>query len=167
MNDWDRIRDSLEGELNQHSFYTWFNPTAYARHDDHVLFVRVPNRLFADWLTKHYVGRIYKTMHDMGLPLRRVEFFAEDASEPVNDNATPRAEQIEQATKTPERELSRDDVESAIRAFNAADQLLEVIRGELNGEEPIELDRLIVAFQIDVLAPAKTALELALRSETP
>ena len=57
-NIWDLVLARVKTKVNRHSFFTWFNPTAFLDDDGSTVRVKVPNDLFRDWLTKHYAGVI-------------------------------------------------------------------------------------------------------------
>jgi chromosomal replication initiator protein len=62
MNLWDQVLARVETKVNRHSFYTWFKPTSFLTEDGSAVTVRVPNVLFKDWLTKHYLGVINEAL---------------------------------------------------------------------------------------------------------
>src|SRR6266849_5051394 len=77
MNLWDEILARVETKVNRHSFYTWFKPTTFVTEDQASLTVRVPNTLFKDWLTKHYLGVINEAMGELKHANVSVNFVAE------------------------------------------------------------------------------------------
>jgi chromosomal replication initiator protein len=81
-NVWEQVLNRIENQINNHSFYTWFKPTAYVGVRGHELVVRVPNPVFRDWLTKHYSGVITEALRDAGKPELQVTFVADGGQEP-------------------------------------------------------------------------------------
>jgi chromosomal replication initiator protein len=53
MDTWQQLLNIVEKKINQQSYNTWFKPTQLVKHDDHALYVRVPNSFFQDWLNDH------------------------------------------------------------------------------------------------------------------
>jgi chromosomal replication initiator protein len=92
MNLWDEILARIEAKVNRHSFYTWFKPTTFLSEDRSGVWVRVPNALFKDWLTKHYLTVINEAMTDLNRSNLTVTFVAEV---PQNDGAQGEALPIE------------------------------------------------------------------------
>src|SRR5258708_4229160 len=77
MNLWEEILARIEAKVNRHSFYTWFKPTTFLSEDRSAVTVRVPNTLFKDWLTKHYLAVINEAMSDIKRPNLTVNFVAD------------------------------------------------------------------------------------------
>ena len=92
MNLWEEILSRIETKVNRHSFYTWFKPTTFLSEDRSGVWVRVPNALFKDWLTKHYLTVINEAMTDLNRSNLTVTFVAEV---PQNDGAQGEALPIE------------------------------------------------------------------------
>jgi chromosomal replication initiator protein len=84
MNLWDQVLARIETKVNRHSFYTWFKPTSFLSEDRAAVTVRVPNPLFKDWLTKHYLGVIGEAMTELKKSGLAVNF----VSDPPTDVAS-------------------------------------------------------------------------------
>ncbi|HMF93886.1 MAG TPA: chromosomal replication initiator protein DnaA [Vicinamibacterales bacterium] len=87
MNVWDQILARIETKVNRHSFYTWFRPTSFIAEDRTSIFVRVPNAVFMDWLTKHYSGVLAEAMAEVKRPNTNVQFIPDssgDTAIPLN-----------------------------------------------------------------------------------
>jgi chromosomal replication initiator protein len=101
---WDAVLSRIETKINRHSFYTWFRPTSYLSDRDGILRVRVPNRLFSDWLTKHYSTVLVEALVEVGRPGMTVEFLADRT-----DGSQPEVEPPQVVVETPAaEELSAD-----------------------------------------------------------
>ena len=87
MNLWDEILARIETKVNRHSFYTWFKPTPSSPRTG-ALTVRVPNRLFKDWLTKHYAGVISEAMAEMKRAEPPVNFVRPDPPDACGNRST-------------------------------------------------------------------------------
>jgi chromosomal replication initiator protein len=53
-NPWLRIVQSVQKKVDANSFETWFEPTGYIGEEGDVLYIKVPNSYFRDWLSFHY-----------------------------------------------------------------------------------------------------------------
>jgi len=58
MDIWQRILSHLAPEIPRQAFSTWLRPTSLLRDDGTVVYVRVPNRLFSDWIRRNYGSQI-------------------------------------------------------------------------------------------------------------
>src|SRR5882724_8372494 len=74
MDIWQRILARLEGEVGKHAFGTWLRPTSLIRDEGPGLQIRVPNRLFADWIRRHYLDRIASAASVLGRDALSLEF---------------------------------------------------------------------------------------------
>jgi chromosomal replication initiator protein len=79
---WDRVLERVEGQLNRHSFATWFRPTSELREDASLLHVRVPSPEFKEWLEKHYAGYVKDALQELGREEMAVVFETDGAAEP-------------------------------------------------------------------------------------
>lgn len=61
---WDNCLNSIQNEVNQQSFRTWFEPIRPVKLDHKVLTIQVPSQFFYEWLEEHYVGLLRKTITD-------------------------------------------------------------------------------------------------------
>jgi chromosomal replication initiator protein len=57
-NPWLQIVDALQRQIDKNSFETWFDPAVYIGQESNVLYVKVPNSYFKDWLSFHYSSLI-------------------------------------------------------------------------------------------------------------
>jgi chromosomal replication initiator protein len=80
-NIWDEVLARIETKVNRHSFYTWFRPTTFVADMGDQLVVRVPNPVFRDWLTKHYVGILNEALAELRLPGKGVQFVTDGRPE--------------------------------------------------------------------------------------
>ena len=80
---WDQILARIETKINRHSFYTWFKSTVFVEDDGSTITVKVPNPLFGDWLTKHYLGVISEALGEVDRPQSLVRFIPDEALTPA------------------------------------------------------------------------------------
>ena len=90
-NIWDLVLARVKTKVNRHSFFTWFNPTAFLDDDGSTVRVKVPNDLFRDWLTKHYAGVIAEAVSDLKRDGTVVSFATADAPAPPPAPPSPPA----------------------------------------------------------------------------
>jgi chromosomal replication initiator protein len=76
---WDQVLSRIETKVNRHIFYTWFRPTAFVGDDGKCLWIRVPNGLFRDWLTKHYRTVLDEALSEVYRDGTTVAFITEDS----------------------------------------------------------------------------------------
>jgi chromosomal replication initiator protein len=78
---WDQVLARVETKINRHSFYTWFQPTSLLSDTGTTLFVRIPNPMYQEWLTKHYAVIISEALAEVQRPGVDVVFTAEPGLE--------------------------------------------------------------------------------------
>jgi chromosomal replication initiator protein len=97
-NIWDDVVSRIETKINRHSFYTWFKPTSFVADRGGQIIVRVPNPVFRDWLTKHYVGVISEALSECNSSSRTVLFVTDGMSEPDVPHGAVQPPQLPQQT---------------------------------------------------------------------
>jgi chromosomal replication initiator protein len=63
---WDQVLSRIEVQVGKHSFSTWFKPTSLLADGGNSLKIRVPTRLFVEWLPKHYSVVLAEALRDVG-----------------------------------------------------------------------------------------------------
>lgn len=53
-NPWIHIISDLQKKIDRNSYETWFEPTSFLGQEQDILYVKVPNSYFKDWLSFHY-----------------------------------------------------------------------------------------------------------------
>ena len=48
----------LKKKIDRNSYETWFAPTVFIGQEEDVLYIKVPNSYFKDWLSFHYSSEI-------------------------------------------------------------------------------------------------------------
>src|SRR4030095_4918958 len=87
---WDQVLARVEAKVNRHSFYTWFQPTSLISDTGSTLFVRIPNPMYQEWLTKHYSIIISEALVEVQRPGVDVVFTSELGLDPVGaDGSEP------------------------------------------------------------------------------
>ena len=62
---WQAALSTIQGQLNHHSFETWFRPLTLAGVADHRLQVLLPNRFFKEWFEEHYLELLRSSLEDL------------------------------------------------------------------------------------------------------
>jgi chromosomal replication initiator protein len=65
LNSWQEILQSIKNRVDQNSYETWFEPTLYIGQEKDILYIKVPNSYFRDWLSFHYSGLIGETAQSL------------------------------------------------------------------------------------------------------
>jgi len=79
---WHQVLTRLATVVNRYSFVTWLEPTTLVRDDGDTMVVRAPDRLGAEWLTKHYTEVVSAALAAVGRPETSVTFIANDDEQP-------------------------------------------------------------------------------------
>jgi chromosomal replication initiator protein len=79
-NPWQQIAYDIEKKIDQNSFETWFEPTAYIGQERDCLYIKVPNSYFKDWLSFHYSGLINDSSQKIFGKVFDVKYIFDDAS---------------------------------------------------------------------------------------
>ena len=58
LNSWVEILRDINKKVDQNSYETWFEPTLYIGREKDILYIKVPNSYFKDWLSFHYSSLI-------------------------------------------------------------------------------------------------------------
>jgi chromosomal replication initiator protein len=57
-NPWNKILAAIKNRIEGQAFETWFEPTSYIGEEAEILYIKVPNSYFKDWLSFHYSSMI-------------------------------------------------------------------------------------------------------------
>jgi chromosomal replication initiator protein len=71
---WPRILAGLRPKVDPRSYETWLRPTRQTGWKEPNLTISVPNRVFADWIRRHFLESILKTLREIGRPEVQVHF---------------------------------------------------------------------------------------------
>ncbi len=82
VNMWQRILSSLQHKINRQSFNTWLKPTRQLSFADGTLNVEVPSLLFADWISRHYLGLIEESAKEVDCSAVQFRFTSRQPAAP-------------------------------------------------------------------------------------
>src|SRR5262245_18342623 len=83
MDIWQQTLDQLRPEMAPKAFGTWLRPTSLLKDAGTRILVRVPNRLFSDWIGRNYGDRIAAVVAGLGRPGLGVEYVPEGEQPPI------------------------------------------------------------------------------------
>ncbi len=69
MNDfesiWNKVLDTLQNNISEQGFNTWFKETSLIEQSDNQLTVKVPTKFIADYLNKNYSGLVSEICYNL------------------------------------------------------------------------------------------------------
>lgn len=71
---WSVLISAVEKRVNHESFGTWFNPITLDRIEDGAIWLRVPDRVFEDWILNNYRDVLDEAMEESGLNGLEIRF---------------------------------------------------------------------------------------------
>ncbi|MFZ4793977.1 MAG: chromosomal replication initiator protein DnaA [Blastocatellia bacterium] len=71
---WSTLISAVERRVNHESFGTWFNPITLDRIEDGAIWLRVPDRVFEDWILNNYRDVLDEAMEESGLTGLEIRF---------------------------------------------------------------------------------------------
>jgi chromosomal replication initiator protein len=82
QNPWEKIQSVIRLKIDQRSFETWFEPTIYIGEEKDIIYIKVPNAYFKDWLSFHYGSLIAESSRDALGKLFEIRYIYEENSSP-------------------------------------------------------------------------------------
>jgi len=79
-NPWNQIVKSIQKKIDENSFETWFEPTVYIGKEDDVLYIKVPNSYFKDWLSFHYSSQINSCAQELFGKTFEIKYIFDESS---------------------------------------------------------------------------------------
>jgi chromosomal replication initiator protein len=71
---WESVLSAVEKRVNHESFTTWFKPISYLGSDHQTIHLRVPDRVFEDWILNNYREVLEESLEEAGLAGRTIDF---------------------------------------------------------------------------------------------
>ena len=90
-NIWESVLSSVEKRVNHESFTTWFRPTSFLELDGSTLKVKVPDRVFEDWILNNYSDVLEESLDEVGIAGCSIAFEASSNSESQTQSGQVRA----------------------------------------------------------------------------
>ncbi|MFN0108153.1 MAG: chromosomal replication initiator protein DnaA [Blastocatellia bacterium] len=66
-NIWGSVLSAIEKRVNHESFTTWFRPTSMLSLDGSTLKIKIPDRVFEDWILNNYRDVLEESMDEVGI----------------------------------------------------------------------------------------------------
>jgi chromosomal replication initiator protein len=79
---WDSVLSGVEKRVNHESFTTWFKPISFAGSDHNTIRLRVPDRVFEDWIINNYSEVLEESLEEAHLAGRAITFEVASKIEP-------------------------------------------------------------------------------------
>jgi chromosomal replication initiator protein len=87
-NVWDSVLSAVEKRINHESFTTWFKPITYRDSDASMIYLRIPDQVFEDWIVNNYKEVLEESLAEANLTGRELCF---EISAPNNGSAVGEA----------------------------------------------------------------------------
>lgn len=78
INPWHQIQRVLRKKLDENSYETWFEPTSFIGQESNIIYIKVPNAYFKDWLSFHYAGLINQCSQEIFDKIFEIRYITED-----------------------------------------------------------------------------------------
>jgi chromosomal replication initiator protein len=85
---WDSVLSGVEKRVNHESFTTWFKPISFAGSDHNTIRLRVPDRVFEDWIVNNYSEVLEEALEEAGLAGSTIKFEVASKVEPQERRAS-------------------------------------------------------------------------------
>lgn len=86
-NIWDSVLSAVEKRVNHESFTTWFRPTSLLSLDGSTLNIKVPDRVFEDWILNNYRDVLEESMDEVGVAGCSIAFESSSESAPQHSDS--------------------------------------------------------------------------------
>ncbi len=90
LNIWDSVLSAIEKRVNHESFTTWFKPISFLGNDHKTIRLRVPDRVFEDWILNNYREVLEESLEEADLAGRLVLFEVISNSEMQEGRSIPK-----------------------------------------------------------------------------
>ncbi len=81
-NCWLQLLQDIKKKVDQASFETWFEPTLYIGQEKDILYIKVPNAYFRDWLSFHYSSLINESAQSIFAKSFDVKYIFDETPSP-------------------------------------------------------------------------------------
>jgi chromosomal replication initiator protein len=89
---WDSVLSGVEKRVNHESFTTWFKPISFAGSDHNTIRLRVPDRVFEDWIINNYSEVLEESLEEAHLAGRAITFEVASKVEPQERRASKQSD---------------------------------------------------------------------------
>ncbi|MCY7392515.1 MAG: chromosomal replication initiator protein DnaA, partial [Leptolyngbyaceae cyanobacterium CAN_BIN12] len=67
LNIWESVLSAVEKRVNHESFTTWFKPIGFVELEGTILKLKVPDRVFEDWILNNYWDVLEESLDEAGI----------------------------------------------------------------------------------------------------
>jgi chromosomal replication initiator protein len=113
---WDSVLSGVEKRVNHESFTTWFKPISFAGSDQNTIRLRVPDRVFEDWIVNNYSEVLEESLEEADLAGLTIKFEVASKVEPQERRASKQSEAAASASN------SRGDTPATSAAINSPEK---------------------------------------------
>ncbi len=78
---WNSVLSAAEKRVNHESFTTWFKPIIFLGMEDSIIRVKVPDRVFEDWILNNYRDVLEESLDEVGIAGCSIVFESSTESE--------------------------------------------------------------------------------------
>src|SRR5438105_2044612 len=71
---WESVLSAVEKRINHESFTTWFRPITFMNSDPSTIYLKVPDRVFEDWILNNYRDVLEESLQEADLAGREISF---------------------------------------------------------------------------------------------
>lgn len=109
---WTKLITAIEKRVNHESFGTWFRPIEFDLIRNNEITLRVPDRVFVDWIENNYRDVLDEALEETGLAGHTVVFMVSARSGPLSPLKVewPSAPTISEAPKTTSKAAVTSDL---------------------------------------------------------
>src|SRR6266851_5795401 len=85
---WESVLSAVEKRVNHESFTTWFKPITFLGSDPAVIYLRVPDRVFEDWILNNYRDVLEESLAESEFGGKEINFEI-STEKPFSEKAEP------------------------------------------------------------------------------
>src|SRR5437762_11542004 len=92
---WESVLSAVEKRINHESFTTWFRPITFMNSDPSAIYLKVPDRVFEDWILNNYRTVLEESLQEADLAGHEIRFEVDSrpaAEQEPGDHISPRQE---------------------------------------------------------------------------
>ncbi len=90
-NIWDSVLLAVEKRINHESFTTWFKPITFNKNDSSKIYLKVPDRVFEDWILNNYRDVLEESLEELNLGGCEISFEVAPPEDQNQDHNTERS----------------------------------------------------------------------------
>ncbi len=80
FNYWLQIKNNIKDKIDKNSYETWLDPPVYIGKEDNIIYIKVPNSYFKEWLSFHYSKLIDKSSQELFGKVYEIKYILEETT---------------------------------------------------------------------------------------